>query len=176
MVMALWPILNTKLEKLIMATKAQNLPNCRNAPKLVHLRRFLRLESFVLSLVSCFLYICRGSITFVVRPLQIAHFMQNKPNFQKDQMNVNMVLTRAYDKKTPGERGKNKPNSNPIQTQSNPIKANKMPKQTQYKPKQTQFLSQKLLLILTLLEVLATSIITSYYLEQHGSLNRMRLP
>ncbi|HIJ52637.1 MAG TPA: hypothetical protein HPP66_05725 [Planctomycetes bacterium] len=30
---------------------------------------------------------------------------------------------------------KNKPNSNPIQTQSNPIKANKMPKQTQYKPK-----------------------------------------
>ncbi|HIJ54321.1 MAG TPA: hypothetical protein HPP66_14400, partial [Planctomycetes bacterium] len=33
---------------------------------------------------------------------------------------------------------KNKPNSNPIQTQSNPIKANKMPKQTQFKPKQTQ--------------------------------------
>ncbi|HIJ54305.1 MAG TPA: hypothetical protein HPP66_14320, partial [Planctomycetes bacterium] len=76
--------------------------------------------------------------TTVVSALQIAHFMQNKPNFQKDQMNVNMVLTVDYEKKTLGERGKNKPNSNPIQTQSNPIKANKMPKQTQYKPKQTQ--------------------------------------
>ena len=65
--------------------------------------------------------------------------MQNKPNFPDAQMNVNMVLTVDYDKKTLGERGKNKPNSKPIQTQSNPIKANKMPKQTQYKPKQTQF-------------------------------------
>jgi hypothetical protein len=37
--------------------------------------------------------------------------------------------------------GKNKPNSNPIQSQSNPIKANKTTKQTQYKPKQTQFKS-----------------------------------
>jgi len=65
--------------------------------------------------------------------------MQNKPNFQKAQMNVSRVSTRDYEDKTLGERGKNKPNSNPIQTQSNPIKANKMPKQTQYKPKQTQF-------------------------------------
>jgi len=65
--------------------------------------------------------------------------MQNKPNFQKDQMNVSRVSTRYYDKWTPGEREKNKPNSNPIQTQSNPIKANIMPKQTQFKPKQTQF-------------------------------------
>ncbi|HIJ54428.1 MAG TPA: bile acid:sodium symporter family protein [Planctomycetes bacterium] len=46
-----------------------------------------------------------------------------------------MVLTVDYEKKTLGERGKNKPNSNPIQTQSNPIKANKMPKQSQNKPK-----------------------------------------
>jgi len=73
--------------------------------------------------------------TTVVSALQIAHFMQNKPNFQKAQMNVNIVLSRDYEDKTLGERGKNKPNSKPIQTQSNPIKANKMPKQTQYKPK-----------------------------------------
>ncbi|HIJ52837.1 MAG TPA: hypothetical protein HPP66_06740 [Planctomycetes bacterium] len=76
--------------------------------------------------------------TTVENALQIAHFMQNKPNFRKAKMNVNMVLTVDYEKKTLGQRGKNKPNSNPIQTQSNPIKANKMPKQTQNKPKQTQ--------------------------------------
>ncbi|HIJ51767.1 MAG TPA: hypothetical protein HPP66_01275, partial [Planctomycetes bacterium] len=73
--------------------------------------------------------------TTVVSALQIAHFMQNKPNFQKDQMNVSRVSTKDYEDKTLGKRGKNKPNPNPIQTQSNPIKANKMPKQTQFKPK-----------------------------------------
>jgi len=46
--------------------------------------------------------------------------MQNKPNFQKAQMNVNMVLTVDYEKKTLGERGKNKPNSNPIKPNSLP--------------------------------------------------------
>jgi len=71
--------------------------------------------------------------------------MQNKPNFQKDQMSVSRVSTRDYEKWTPGERGKNKPNSKPIQTQSNPIKANKMPKQTQFKPKQTQSLVKDLI-------------------------------
>jgi len=73
-------------------------------------------------------------------------------------MNVNMVLTVDYDKKTLGERGKNKPKTNPIQTQTNPISEKaKMnvtsiitkgyenkphfcvkAKQTQFKPKQTQ--------------------------------------
>jgi len=81
--------------------------------------------------------------TTVESALQIAHFMQNKPNFKKAQMNVSRVSTKDYEDKTPGQRGKNKPNSKPIQTQSNPIKANKMPKQTQFKPKQTQFQRQK---------------------------------
>jgi len=89
------------------------------------------------------LYNCRETFTDVMSALQIRLFMQNKPNFQKAQMNVNMVLTMDYEKWTLGQRGKNKPNSNPIQTQSNPIKANKTPKQTQYKPKQTQFQRQK---------------------------------
>ncbi|HIJ53038.1 MAG TPA: hypothetical protein HPP66_07770, partial [Planctomycetes bacterium] len=64
------------------------------------------------------------SSTFVENALQIALFMQNKPNFQKAQMNVSRVSTKDYEDETLGERGKNKPNSNPIQTQSNPIKAN----------------------------------------------------
>jgi len=55
--------------------------------------------------------------------------MQNKPNFGDVQMNVNMVLTVDYEKKTLGKHGKNKPNTNPIQTQ--------------YKPKQTQFTKSK---------------------------------
>ncbi|HIJ53067.1 MAG TPA: hypothetical protein HPP66_07920, partial [Planctomycetes bacterium] len=82
------------------------------------------------------------SSTTVVSALQIAHFMQNKPNFQNAQMNVNKVLSKDYENKTLGERGKNKPNSNPIQTQSNPIKANKMPKQSQYKPKTNPICSE----------------------------------
>jgi len=47
--------------------------------------------------------------------------MQNKPNLLNAQMNVSRVSTRDYENKTPGERGKNKPNSKPIQTQTNPI-------------------------------------------------------
>ncbi len=43
--------------------------------------------------------------------------MQNKPNFQKSQMNVNKVLTKDYEKKTLSEHGKNKPK----QSQTNPI-------------------------------------------------------
>jgi len=46
--------------------------------------------------------------------------MQNKANFQKSQMNVNNVLTSNYENKTLGERGKNKPKTNPIQSQFKP--------------------------------------------------------
>ena len=80
-----------------------------------------------------------GISTTVESALQIHPFLTNKANFQKSQMNVTNTITRNYVKRTLGERGKNKANSNPIQTQSKPIKANKMPKQTQNKPKQSQF-------------------------------------
>jgi len=65
-------------------------------------------------------------------------FLTNKANLRKSQMNVSNFITADYENKTLSRRGKNKPNSNPIQTQTNPIKANKTPKQTQNKPKQTQ--------------------------------------
>jgi len=58
--------------------------------------------------------------------------MQNKANFRKSQMNVNILLIRDYDKMDTWSSGKNKPNSNPIQTQ---FKPNTNPIQTQYKPK-----------------------------------------
>jgi hypothetical protein len=40
--------------------------------------------------------------------------MQNKPNFQKSQMNVSIFLTKAYEYKSNWTLGENKPN----QTQS----------------------------------------------------------
>jgi len=74
-------------------------------------------------------------------------------------MNATSIITADYEKKTLSERGKNKPNSNPIQTQTNPItekakmnvtsiitkgyenkaRFQAKAKQTQNKPKQTQF-------------------------------------
>ena len=61
------------------------------------------------------LYKCRETFTDVMSPLQIASFMQNKAKFRKSQMNVNKVLTKDYENKTLGERGKKqsqtKPNS-----------------------------------------------------------------
>ena len=41
-------------------------------------------------------------------------FMQNKPNFQKAKMNVNIYYTKVYKNETAFRRVKNKPNSNPI--------------------------------------------------------------
>ena len=54
------------------------------------------------------LYNCRETFTDVMSALQIKLFMQNKANFPDSQMNVNMVLTREYEKKTLGGVGKNK--------------------------------------------------------------------
>ncbi len=52
--------------------------------------------------------------TSVENPLQINSFMQNKPNFQKSQMNVNLYNTTDYERKRDWTLGENKPNSNPI--------------------------------------------------------------
>jgi hypothetical protein len=46
--------------------------------------------------------------------------MQNKPNFLDSPMNITFCLTKHYDNFRPLGRGKNKPNSNPIQTQCEP--------------------------------------------------------
>jgi len=40
--------------------------------------------------------------------------MQNKPNFQKSQMNVNSLITMDYENISDWTLGQNKPNSNPI--------------------------------------------------------------
>ena len=50
--------------------------------------------------------------------------MQNKPNLLNAQMNVNKVLTKDYENVHFHRRGKNKPNTNPINPISKPNKAN----------------------------------------------------
>jgi len=52
--------------------------------------------------------------TLVENSLQINLFMQNKPNFRKAKMNVNIYHTKIYQNETAFRRVKNKPNSNPI--------------------------------------------------------------
>ncbi|MHC4587691.1 MAG: hypothetical protein ACYS3N_24485 [Planctomycetota bacterium] len=74
--------------------------------------------------------------TFVEIALQIAPFLTNKPNFLDNQMNVSSFITMNYEQQTMNYEIKNKPNSNPIQSQYKP---NTKPIQTQFKPKQTQF-------------------------------------
>ena len=60
--------------------------------------------------------------------------MQNKANFRKSQMNVTDLLKRNYDKMDTWSIGKNKPNSNPIQSQSNPIYRGVAPGEAGLKP------------------------------------------
>jgi len=68
--------------------------------------------------------------TLVESALQIHPFLTNKANFRKSQMNVSTVITMNYEQRTMNDELKNKPNTNPIQSQ---YKANTNPIQTQYK-------------------------------------------
>jgi hypothetical protein len=63
------------------------------------------------------LYICRVSITDVVSALQIHPFLTNKANFQKSQVNVNIVSTREYEQMDTWSHRKKQSQTNPIQTQ-----------------------------------------------------------
>ena len=80
------------------------------------------------------LYNCRETFTDVMSALQIRLFMQNKAKFRKVKMNVNKVLTKDYEKRTLGQRGKNKPNSNPIQSQFKPNQSQNKAKTNPNKP------------------------------------------
>ena len=85
--------------------------------------------------------------------------MQNKPNFLRGQINATLFAAKDYENKWQRRVRKNKPKTNPIQTQTNPISEKpkmslnfystkdydnkpRFPapaKQTQFKPNQTQF-------------------------------------
>jgi len=55
---------------------------------------------------------------------QLYQIMQNKPNFQKSQMNVSIFLQMAYENKSNWTLGENKPNSNPIKANFRKAKMN----------------------------------------------------
>ncbi len=96
------------------------------------------------------LYNCKETLTDVMSALQIKLFLQNKAKFQKSQMNVNKVLTKAYDKMDTWLIGKKQSQTNPNKAKSKKAKMNvtsyitkgyenKSPirapkKQTQFKP------------------------------------------
>jgi len=61
--------------------------------------------------------------------------MQNKPNLRNGKMSVTSVMTNRYDKIQLFSSGKNKPNTNPIQSQ---YKANQTQNKANTKPIQTQ--------------------------------------
>ena len=66
-----------------------------------------------------------GEIRFTLHEIRTTNYyvrnykknMQNEPKFQKSQMNVSPDITKEYEKKDTWWSGKNKPNSNPIQSQ-----------------------------------------------------------
>jgi len=64
-------------------------------------------------------------------------FMQNKPNPKNNKTNLNPYPKKHYARISSLQPRKNKPNSNPIQTQPNPISPPKSTKQTQSKPNLT---------------------------------------
>ncbi len=64
------------------------------------------------------LYICRELSTNQLL------FMQNKPNFQKSQMNVNLYNTTNYERKCNWTLGQNKPKTNPIKPNFRKAKMN----------------------------------------------------
>ena len=91
------------LSTLTMAAEAQNLS------------REMILSAYKAALhLSRTLYTCRARSTN--RPL----FMQNKPNSLKAKINATLFATKNYENKPPRPTPKNKPNSNPIQTQIKP--------------------------------------------------------
>ncbi len=70
--------------------------------------------------------------------------MQNKPNFQKSQMNVSNIITRNYKIFLPLAGQKNKPNSNPIKPNLKKAKMNlSYVKTTNYEQKTMNYANNK---------------------------------
>ncbi len=71
-------------------------------------------------------YAIRASALYICRELSTNHllFMQNKPNFQDAQMNVNIYYIKDYQIFIPLAGQKNKPNSNPIKPNFRKAKMN----------------------------------------------------
>ncbi len=122
-----------------MAAEAQDHTNRLSTP---HSQKFLVIPSITLFLCAfcAFLWLKNlfnqrnprlinylhafGIFTLVKMSLQIKLFMQNKANFPDDQMNVNKVLTKDYEERTLGERGKKQSQTNPNKAKLKKAKMN----------------------------------------------------
>jgi len=69
--------------------------------------------------------------------------MQNKPNFQKSQMNVSIFSQKDYENKSNWTLGENKPNSNPIKPNFQKAKMNANVFVTKDYENETAFRTQK---------------------------------
>ena len=74
-----------------------------------------------LSQIAIVLQNANWCLSTVLGPLHLSRilyksalFMQNKPNFQKSQMNVSIFIQMAYENKSNWTLGENKPKTNPI--------------------------------------------------------------
>jgi len=81
-----------------------------------HNHRESRIEYPVIYVPIRHLYICREPSTNQLL------FMQNKPNFQKSQMNVNILLQMAYENKRDWTLGENKPKQTQPRNNSYPYR------------------------------------------------------
>ncbi len=102
------------LTKLTILTKLTNEPS---QPSRINVFEPLYFGNLYLFRISIFGF----RISPVLAPLHLSRtlykspiFMQNKPNFQKSQMNVNPYNTMDYENIANWTLGQNKPNSNPI--------------------------------------------------------------
>ncbi len=100
-----------------MATEAQDHPNRLNAPK-IELCSTLSLSKGLPCVAFCVAGSSLGPLHLSRTLYKSALFMQNKPNFQKSQMNVSSLITKDYSKKDDFAVRKNKPNSNPISSKA----------------------------------------------------------
>jgi len=103
-----------------MATETQDHPNRLNAPK-IELCSTLSLSKGLLCIAFCEAGSSLAPLHLSRMLYKSALFIENKPNFQKSQMNVSILLQMDYENKRDWTIGQNKPNSKPIQSQSNPI-------------------------------------------------------
>ena len=81
--------------------------------------------------VDVALYYRRDTFTNVMSALQIQLFMQNKAKFQKVKLSVTIEMKKDYDQMDTWSIRKNKPKTNPIQSQykpnTNPILQYRLP-------------------------------------------------
>ena len=107
---------------------------CIENQTLAHFRHFSSLYTNLPTLCLCASAPLNQPVQRIITYSRSTLFMQNKPNFGNDKMNITLNMTSNYKILSRWLRPKNKANSNPIKANTNPIQSQFNPKQTQFKP------------------------------------------